>query len=164
MYSRKNKHSNFLPLDLLNTFLPFLGIGFLRNHWHKVFPHFSATTSSSLNCNSIFEPNLHLQNYFIMPLNDNKCLSNFSCNLDISADHMISLFDIPQTGSNNLDDSLFDTSSQYINTSNIHDIAIIDNFTNEFLGMSVKMRSLVNRKVACDVTDFAPKKVDDQKL
>ena len=57
---------------------------------------------------------------------------------------MNSLFDIPQTGNNNVNDSLFDSCSQYINTSNIHDIAINHNFTNQFLGMSVNMRSLVN--------------------
>ena len=73
-----------------------------------------------------------------------KCFPNLSYDLDILADYMNFLFDIPQTGNNNLDDSLFDSCSQYINTSNIHDIAIIDNFTNQFLGMSVNMRSLVN--------------------
>ena len=79
-----------------------------------------------------------------MPLNDNKCFPNLSCNLDILADYMNALFDIPQTGNNNLDDSLFASCSQCINTSNIHDIAINHNFTNQFLGMSVDMRSLVN--------------------
>ena len=54
------------------------------------------------------------------------------------------LFAIPQTGNNNLDDNLFDSCSQYINTANIHDIAINDNFINQFLGMNVNMRSLVN--------------------
>ena len=57
---------------------------------------------------------------------------------------MNSLFDIPQTSNNNLDENLFDSCSQYINTSNIHDIAINHNFTNQFLGMSVNMRSFVN--------------------
>ena len=57
---------------------------------------------------------------------------------------MNSLFDIPRTGDNNLDDSLFDSCSQYINTLNIHDIAINDNFTNQFLGMNVNMKSFVN--------------------
>ena len=71
-------------------------------------------------------------------------LSNPLIYLDILADCMNSLFDIPQTGSNNLDDSLLDSSSQYINTSNIHDIAINSNFTSQFLGMIVNMRSLVN--------------------
>ena len=65
-----------------------------------------------------------------MPLNDYKCFPNLSYDLDISADHINSLFDIPQTGNNNLEDSLFDSCSQYINISNIHDIAIIDNFIN----------------------------------
>ena len=40
-----------------------------------------------------------------MPLNENKCYPNLSYDLDISADYMNSLFDIPQTGNNNLDDS-----------------------------------------------------------
>ena len=79
-----------------------------------------------------------------MPLNENKCYPNLSYDLDISADYMNSLFDIPQTGNNNVDDSLFDSCSQYINTSNIHDIAINHNFTNQFLGKSVNIRSLVN--------------------
>ena len=81
-----------------------------------------------------------------MHLNENKCYPNLSYDLliDISADYMNSLFDIPQTGNNNVDDRLFDSCSQYINTSNIHDIAINHNFTNQFLGMSVNMRSLVN--------------------
>ena len=79
-----------------------------------------------------------------MPLNDKKCFPNLSYDLAISADYINSLLDIPQTGNNNLDDSLFDSCSHYINTSNIHDIAINHNFTNQLLGMSVNMRSLVN--------------------
>ena len=79
-----------------------------------------------------------------MPLNDYKYFPNLSFDLDMSVDYMNSLFDIPQTGNNNVDDSFFDSCSQYINTSNIHDIAIIDNFTNQFHGMCVNMRSLVN--------------------
>ena len=79
-----------------------------------------------------------------MPLNDKKCFPNLSYDLAISADYMNSLLDIPQTGNSNLDDSLFDSCSHYINTLNIHDIAINHNFTNQLLGMSVNMRSLVN--------------------
>ena len=79
-----------------------------------------------------------------MPLYDNKCFPNLLYDLNISADYVNSLFDIPQTGNNNLDDSLFDSCSQYINTSNTHDIVINHNFTNQFLRLSVNMRSLVN--------------------
>ena len=52
----------------------------------------------------------------IMLLNDNKCFPNLSYGLAISADYMNSLFDFPQTGKNNLEDSLFDSCSHYINT------------------------------------------------
>ena len=80
-----------------------------------------------------------------MPLNDDKYFSNLSYDLDISADYMNFLnLIIPQTGNNNLDDNLCDSCCQYIDTSNIHDIAVNHNFINQFLGMSVNMRSLVN--------------------
>ena len=79
-----------------------------------------------------------------MLLNDIKCFPNLSYDLDISAHYMDSLLDIPQTSNNHLDNSLFDSCREYIDTSNIYDIAINHNFTNQFLGMSVNMRSLVN--------------------
>ena len=54
-----------------------------------------------------------------MPLNDNNSLPNLSCDQGITADYVNSLFGIPQTDNDDLDDSLFDSCSQYINTSNI---------------------------------------------
>ena len=63
-----------------------------------------------------------------MPLNDDKCYPNLSYDLDISADYMNSLFGTSHTGNHNLDDSLFNSDSQCINTSNIRDIAINEDF------------------------------------
>ena len=79
-----------------------------------------------------------------MPPDNNKCFPNLSYDLNISANYINSLFDIPQTGNNNLDDRLLDSCSQCIDTSNIYDIAFNHNFTNQFLGLNVNMRSLVN--------------------
>ena len=79
-----------------------------------------------------------------MPLNDNQSCYNLLYDLAISADYMNSLFDIPQTGNDNIDDNLIDSCSQCNNASNIHDIAFNHNFTNQFLDMSVNMGSLVN--------------------
>ena len=84
---------------------------------HKAIVHFF-NSANSLTVIKFLSQIYILQHYPIMPLNDYKYFPNLSYDRDISADYMNSLFDIPQTGNNNLDDSLFDSCSQYINTSN----------------------------------------------